>query len=296
MRANWSACVLGGIQPEPIQRIAKEAADDGLLQRFLYCVPASQGDGEDRRPDHVALERYKASVLALATLRPAASFPGAKPPAVTLHRDAHQHREAINRLVKAQASMPDTSPRLKAALGKWPGTFARLALTFHLIEIADANAQGREAPYPTVLPEATARRAAAYMQAVLFPHLLRADGLLFLTQRTGHARWIAGYILASDRLREAGVVALRDVQRAYGPLRAPDHRRELVEVLGALEVVGWLRAELPENPARPVTNWRINPRIFANFAKRAAEERQRRDAAREATAAAINATHRRDAA
>ena len=47
---NWSACVLGGIQPEPIQRIAREAADDGLLQRFMYCVADRQSDGEDRRP------------------------------------------------------------------------------------------------------------------------------------------------------------------------------------------------------------------------------------------------------
>ncbi len=36
---NWSACFLGGIQPGPIQRIAKDAAEDGLLQRFLYVVP-----------------------------------------------------------------------------------------------------------------------------------------------------------------------------------------------------------------------------------------------------------------
>jgi hypothetical protein len=37
--SNWSACFLGGIQPGPIQRIAKDTDDDGLLQRLLYCVP-----------------------------------------------------------------------------------------------------------------------------------------------------------------------------------------------------------------------------------------------------------------
>jgi hypothetical protein len=39
---NWSACILGGIQPGPIRKLAKDAADDGLLQRFCYCVPARQ--------------------------------------------------------------------------------------------------------------------------------------------------------------------------------------------------------------------------------------------------------------
>jgi hypothetical protein len=53
--ANWSACVLGGIQPDPIQRIAQEAVDDGLLQRFIYCVAEGQGEGEDRPPDHDAI-------------------------------------------------------------------------------------------------------------------------------------------------------------------------------------------------------------------------------------------------
>ncbi|WP_431266836.1 DUF3987 domain-containing protein [Dankookia sp. P2] len=51
---NWSATFLGGIQPEPIQRIAKEAADDGLLQRFMYVVPGPSVAGVDRRPDAAA--------------------------------------------------------------------------------------------------------------------------------------------------------------------------------------------------------------------------------------------------
>jgi hypothetical protein len=32
---NWSAGFLGGIQPGPIQRIAKNSAEDGMLQRFM---------------------------------------------------------------------------------------------------------------------------------------------------------------------------------------------------------------------------------------------------------------------
>lgn len=54
---NWSACVLGGIQPEPIRRIAREADDDGLLQRFVYCVPILKEPGQDRRPNASAIER-----------------------------------------------------------------------------------------------------------------------------------------------------------------------------------------------------------------------------------------------
>jgi len=72
--SSWSACVLGGIQPEPIQRIAREAADDGLLQRFCYAVPARQLRGLDRRPDAEAADRYAGLAAALAALRPPVTF------------------------------------------------------------------------------------------------------------------------------------------------------------------------------------------------------------------------------
>lgn len=281
---NWSGCVLGGIQPEPIQRIARDAADDGLLQRFLYCVPEAQGDGEDRRADSSAIQRYEALFQALVALHPPRGFCGTRARAVVLHADAHQHRLAVNALAKAQASWPDVSNRMKAALGKWPGSFARLALTFHLIDLADANARGVDGPIAAVLPAATARRAAAYMRDILLPHLLRAEGLLFLTPQTGHARWIAGFILASEAARDTSRIAMRDVTRAYKPLRAPEHRREVVEVMMQLEVMGWLRAEQHDNPARGTTNWLVNPKLHRLFAVAADAERSRRRRAQEETA------------
>lgn len=121
---NWSACIVGGIQPDPIRRIAKDAAEDGLLQRFCFCVPPDQVEGEDRKPDRDALQRYRAIFPALAILRPptATTYDGAD--ALVLHKDAHQYRREINRLAKVTAAMPDTTGRLKAALGKWPGLFA----------------------------------------------------------------------------------------------------------------------------------------------------------------------------
>ena len=286
--ANWSACVLGGIQPEPIQRIAREAADDGLLQRFMYCVPARHDDGEDRAPDQDALSRYAALFPALAALHPAAAsgIPAAdaRPAAiVALHADAHRHRLAINDLARAMAAMPDTSNRLKAAFGKWPGLFARLALTFHLIEIADARARGLQPPMLTVVVEATARRAANYMREILLPHLLRAEAVMFSTAQTGHARWIAGFILVRGQPR----IALRDVVQAYGPLRAPECRRELLEVMETLVTVGWLRPEAQSNPARPPAAWTVNPAVLSIFAARAEREREMRTGARRCVSDAI---------
>jgi hypothetical protein len=273
---NWSGCVLGGIQPEPIQRIAKDAADDGLLQRFLYCVPAAQEAGEDRRPDHVALARYEALFPALAVLRPASGFPGAKPRAVVLSEGAHRHRLDIDELLRVYGAL-DLSTRQKAALGKMRGIFARLALTFHVIALADANASGiNPGPVAAVLSEETAGKAAAYMQDILLPHLIRAEAVLFNTPQTSHAHWVAGYVLASVDARDNGRVTLRDVTRAYKPLRPPERRAELLEVMETLEVMAWLTPEPTSNPSRKTAAWQVNPKLHTTFAVQGAAERERR--------------------
>jgi hypothetical protein len=263
--SSWSACILGGIQPGPIQQIAREAADDGLLQRFCYVVPTQQRRGEDRRPNAAAAARYEALFPAIAALHPPQAD-GGYPQQLVLHTDAHQYRLQINDLAEAMAAMPDSSNRLKAALGKWPGLFARLALIFHLIGVADAQANG-ERPITDVVQPDSAKQAAAYMRDILLPHLLRADAMMFATIQTGHARWIAGFILAK-RLPE---ITIRHVMRAYGALRAPDHRKQLLEVLTGLENLGWLRATANS------TRWVMNPQVHQLFAKQAQTERAARD-------------------
>jgi hypothetical protein len=123
-----------------------------------------------------------------------------------------------------------------------------------------------------VLSPSVAQRAASYMRDVLLPHLLRAEAVMFASVQSGHARWIAGFILAQDAPR----LALRDVVRAYGPLKAPEQRSELLSVMQSLETMGWLRPEPQENPARPPSAWTVNPLVRERFAARAAAEREER--------------------
>ncbi len=280
--SNWSACILGGIQPEPIRKIAKDAADDGLLQRFCYCVPARQGRGEDRCPDTKALARYAALFPALTALQPASNTFGAPQRAVVLHAEAHAHRLEILDLAEALAAMPDASNRLKSALGKFPGLWARLVLVFHLIERADVRARGEAALGDgTNVVHGAAIMATCYMRDILLPHLLRAEALMFATVQTGHARWIAGFILSQGQPR----VAARDIVRAYGALRAPEHRRELLDVMASLEAMSWVAPQMQPDGRAPVA-WYVNPKVHTGFADRAKRER----ADREATKARIRET------
>lgn len=286
---NWSACFLGGIQPGPIQKIAKDTSDDGLLQRFIYCVPAWQQPGLDRAPDITAARRYEALLPRLAGMRPPKLIGGSSSNVVVLHDRAHQYREDIDALARAMAALPDTSPRLRATFGKWSGLFARLCLTFHLIEVADAAPVSAQAPYVDVVSEETARRAAAFMQDIVLPHLLRAEAMMFRSVQTSHAQWIAGHILAHGLER----ITSRDVVRAYGALRAPEARDELAAVMAGLVTIGWLEPEIPANSAKPVWAWRVNPAVHVAFAARAAREHDLREKAREAIAADIEVLRRK---
>jgi hypothetical protein len=270
--SNWSACVFGGIQPGPIRQIAKGAADDGLLQRFSYCVPASQGRGEDRKPDGAALARYAALFPALTALHPAKSFSG-ELQGVVLHAEAHEHRSDILDLAEAVAAMPDSSDRLKASLGKWPGLWARLTLVFHLIDLADARARGETPEGIPTVAKAAAATATAYLRDILLPHLLRAEAVMFATEQTGHARWIAGFILSKGEDR----IAARDIMRAYGALRAPERRQELLAVMDGLEIMGWVQG-VPQADGRAPVAWRVNPKVHTGFAERAKQERTHREA------------------
>ena len=106
---NWSVCFLGGIQPGPLQKVAKEAHEDGLLQRFMLIVPGPQQTGIDRAPNVEAIDRYDRIIATLSSLRPPKKDGGDIPQHVVFHADAQKHREYTDSLARVMAAMPDTS-------------------------------------------------------------------------------------------------------------------------------------------------------------------------------------------
>jgi hypothetical protein len=280
---NWSACILGGIQPGPIRQIAKQSADDGLLQRFCFCVPANPGRGEDRLPDGAGLARYSALFPALAAMHPGKGRP------VVLHAEAHKYRMEMLDLTEALAAMPDTSDRLKSALGKWPGLWARITLVFHMIGLADARARNLIGESVDIVVRGVATMSTSYLRDILLPHLQRAEGVMFATEQTGHARWIAGFIL----LRGEETVTARDIMRSYRPLRAPEQRREMLDVMSSLEAMGWVR-EVPQMNGRAPVAWNVNPKVHSVFSERAKREKSERQAAKDRIRETLSRHMKRD--
>ena len=277
---SWSACFIGGCQPDPIQKLAASATDDGLLQRFMFSVPGHQGIGLDQAPDRTAHERYEGLFPVLASLCPEAEIGLGRVRPVTIHPEGHAYREEVDAIVRAMCLLPSSSVRLQSTLGKWRGLFARLLLTFHLVEYADAAQQGQPTPYLKVVRPETAERVAAFMLDVLLPHMLRADALMFSTSQTGHAQWVAGYVLSKGIER----LTVRDITRDYGALKAPEKHQELQSVMASLTAMGWLEPELSSNPAKPTHAWTVNPAVHVAFADRADRERTARETARDQAA------------
>lgn len=260
---NLSLSLLGGIQPEPIRRVAADAHDDGLLQRLFPIIlrPATLGH-DDPAPDVVG--RYRDLIERLHNLRAPQGFA----PWLVFDEGAHATRRRLEAEHLRLQSSEAINRKLAAHVGKYDGLFARLCLVWHCVEHAGG-------PLPLAVTENTAERVAAFLHGFLLPHAFAFyAGTLGLSDDHDRLTAIASYILA-HRLER---VTNRDVQRGDRAMRklAEHDVRPLLEQLAAL---GWLEMVPGPRPTQP-PHWLVNPAVHARFAERAAAEAAKRAEAR----------------
>ena len=261
---NWSACVLGGIQPSAIRKIANDLTEDGLLQRFMIVMATEQpGNGEDRPPDLQALQGYRDMLDQLH-----ATEPPSEP--IKLTPEGAALREVFETDMRAARALEWLPDRMRYALGKWDGLFCRLTLVFHLIECA----YSRTHPAGTV-PVETVQRVSRFLREYLFHHLRAFYGeVLEQSSLLEHARWIAGYIVS----RRLTAINVRDISRAYGRWNSMLAWQQ-TGTLRLLEDAGWLFPDV-SNPGKRVTHWTVNFRANEAFGEQGAKEEARRQEVR----------------
>lgn len=279
---NLSICLLGGIQPEPLRKLADETVDDGLIQRLIPVILRPAAVGMDAPADRVVAE-YGDLVARLHAMRPP-SHGGAisladytNPQPVHLSSEARDIREKLERehlqLVEA---LETVNPKLASHFGKYDGLFARLVLLWHCIEHSDATS------LPVEISGDTALRVEKFMAEFIRPSAIAFyAGLLGMSAGHEDVMALAALIVA----RGLEEVTARDVQRAGQLLRhyTADACRLLFE---KLEAFGWLfRCEPGAKSNKP--RWIVNPRVHALFADRGKEEAERRQSAKEALANAL---------
>jgi hypothetical protein len=132
---------------------------------------------------------------------------------------------------------------------------------------------------PTIITEATARRAAGFLHGFLLPHAVAFyAGTLGLSNDHDRLAAVAGYILA----RKLERITNRDVQRGDRTMRGLQ-RREIEAVFDQLDALGWINRVPGPRPTDP-PHWVVNPVVHARFAERAAAEKGRRERERETIA------------
>ena len=279
---NCSVSMLGGIQPEPLRKIAGDAVDDGLLQRLFPIMLRTATMGRDE-PMPPINERYKTLIECLHRLRP----PGLS----GCHLEFDDGAQRIRRELEARhldlQSLETINGKLASHLGKYDGLFARLCIVWHCVEHVEKNALC-DAPgfdgedLPATVTEATAQRVADFLHRFLLPHAIAFyGGVLGLSNDHDRLTAIAGYILA----RGLDEITNRDVQRGDGTMRRlAEH--EIRPIFEQMDALGWVTQEPGPRPTSP-PRWRVNPAVHRKFAERAETEAKRRKQAREAITEAL---------
>ena len=274
---NLSVSMLGGIQPEPLRKIAGDAVDDGLLQRLFPIMLRNATMGRDE-PMPPVNSQYRTLIDGLHRLQPP----------VWMGEDVLQFDDGaqkVRRDLEAKhlelQSLETINRKLASHIGKYDGLFARLCVIWHCVEYIE-NTMLVDAPdwrgeaLPATVTEATAQRVATFLHKFLLAHSIAFySGVLGLSDDHDRLTAIAGHILA----HKLDKITNRDVQRGDKTMRGLKEYeiRPLLEQLCAL---GWLdKLDGPRPSSAP--HWIVNPKVHQKFADRGQREAHRRQEARQ---------------
>jgi hypothetical protein len=259
---NLSVSMLGGIQPEPIRKIAIDAADDGLLQRLFPIVLGPSSVGIDAPPS-AAVGEYSGLVQRLHTLqRPVLGGMSEVPLKFDAAGQALR-QELSEKHHEMQASWEIINKKLAAHIGKYDGLFARLCVLWHCIESTSARPA-------SVIPFDTTNRVAEFLHEFLFPHALAFySNVLGLSDGHDALLATAGWILAHQPEK----LTVRDVRRGDRTMREMDDE-EAAEVLRKLDAMAWIDP-IPQ-VRRDSVAYAVNPEVYSEFEHRAQQEKTRR--------------------
>lgn len=263
---NLSVSMLGGIQPEPIRKIASEAADDGLLQRLFPIVLGPSSVGIDAPPS-AAVGAYIGLIQRLNGLSRPIQGGLTEVPLKFDAAGQDLRQELSEKHHEMQSGWEIINKKLAAHIGKYDGLFARLCVVFHCIESTS--------PRPTsVISGDTARRVADFLHEFLFPHALAFyTNILGLSDKHDAVQATAGWILAHRPEK----ITVRDVRRGDRTMRELDEE-DAAEVLRKLDAMAWI--DLLPQARRDSVAYSVNPEVYLEFEYRAEQEKARRERVR----------------
>lgn len=265
---NWSACMIGGIQPSAIAKIAAALPEDGLLQRFMVVCARPARAGKDRAQDHNATACYTALIEWLHGL----DYTNCRP--IMLSPEAIKVKERLYGFAHDLIQYKAVVGGLASFVGKWEGLFARLLLVWHMVRCFEKS--GNIDPN---VDEETALKVEKFMKEFLLPHAVHFySKILGVSAMADQAKEIAGILLDHN----GDTITPRDLAR-----RSREWQRmsdvEKRAVMRTLEDADWLLVdESSMKPGRPLAGkWIVNPLAKQAYKAHAEAEKERRAKARE---------------
>ncbi|MCB4771452.1 DUF3987 domain-containing protein [Ancylobacter sp. Lp-2] len=272
---NLSISLLGGIQPDPMRRIAADLHDDGLLQRLFPIVMQPAGVGLDVPVPPVVAD-YAILIKRLHVLKlPVGEKPPIEKPLRFSEGALAIRQELTERHHRLATGWEAVNKKLAAHIGKYDGLFARLCVVFHCVEHADLL-------LPVEVSEDTARRAGEFLHRFLFKHAVAFYSDVLSAGERHDAVLAAAGVILSKGLRE---VTARDVMRGDRMLRGID-LQDIEAVMQQLDAYGWLEPQI--SLRRDSRRWSVRPEVHTLFARKAADEKQRRAEVRALIAASLS--------
>jgi len=262
---NFSACVIGGIQPDTIAKIAKNTAEDGLLQRFYISFVPEADPGTPPTMDQ-AMEikhyegQYKALIRAMLDMKPDRNrvemSPEARNITLSTFRDIHK-----------LASLNSFGTKASAALAKFEGGIHRMCLVYHAVECFQMGKH----PADLEVSAETATRVCSLFKGYILPNVT-----YFYNSIIGDASTAlndlkrAGNFILSKGLQKVTASDLRN----YGGLknRTIAERRE---VITHLIEAGWAEPVDHYSAGGVARKYKINPAVHVKFKTYAEKELRR---------------------
>ncbi|GKX36111.1 MAG: hypothetical protein MnENMB40S_37290 [Rhizobiaceae bacterium MnEN-MB40S] len=269
---NLSASIVGNIQPEVIRKLAKDSADDGLLQRFLPVLLKPAGVGRDSPTPDVNKE-FGQLIRRLTDIRRPLQGGMREMPFRFSEGGQKIWEDVVNRNHQAVAEWESINRKFASHVAKYDGLFARMCLLWHCIEAEDNRP-------PAMIEADLAFRVSEFMQGFVQPHgLAFYQNVLGLSDRQDALLAAAGWILAHKPEAFTG----RDVARGDGVMRGLT-KENVDRVMEHLDAYGWLE---PVPVVRTDSRkWRVRPEVYSVFADRALKETVRRESVRDTIASA----------
>jgi hypothetical protein len=255
---NWGAGIVGGIQPEPMRKIASKLRDDGLLQRF-NVVMARDAEADHDRPRNTAyFDSYSSLAGALYDIEPGDTR-------IRFDSGAQDIWEIFGAFTRGSQCVALLPRKMRTHLGKWRGQFARYSLMLHVIKCADSRVH----PSAAAVSVETAQSVSRLFMNYLLQHALTFyTDVLEGSELMDHVRWLAGFVLA----RGLDEIDRRRIRQSYRALRRATNA-EIHAAMESLSLFGWC---LSADTLEPYRKWQINPAVHAAFKAKAEAERSRR--------------------